>query len=256
VRARLDVGAKHVREEPRPPVSAWRLGFVVATLVDPELELIASCRLRAHSYYGGSMLEPGGTGATKWAEVMNDVNAFVADPASAGVAAAFQLFPQGATAACDGTPYDVPLVAMGPIGPTTQTTQAISAALASRTPGLGPIIQSPIESVLRGATAFCMNHRQSTGQSCHVVFVTDGNPTVCSADTALLAQITGSAYSGRGIQTWLVGVAGTDFVQLNEIALQGGSNCDPSGVNRVCDASSASLGVAALLAYVRDHLGN
>jgi hypothetical protein len=145
---------------------------------------------------------------------------------------------------------------MGPIGPATQTTQAISAALASRTPGLGPIIQSPIEGLLRGATAFCTNHRQSTGQSCHVVFVTDGNPTICSADTALLAQITGSAFSGSGVQTWLIGVAGTDLVQLNEIALQGGSNCDPSGVNRACDASSATPGVAALLAYVRDHLGN
>jgi hypothetical protein len=47
MRARLDVGTEHVREEPRPAVSARRCFIVGAALVEPELQLIAGGGWRA-----------------------------------------------------------------------------------------------------------------------------------------------------------------------------------------------------------------
>jgi hypothetical protein len=201
----------------------------------------------------GSMIDVGGTGVAKWTELMNGVNAFTSDPASATVAAAFQVFPQ-ANAPCDGTMYATPLVAMGSLGPGTPTTQAISTEMSGRAPGFTGAIQSDVEGALRGATAFCINHRQSTGQDCSVVFVTDGNPTLCSADTAVLAQITGNAFTASGVQTWVLAMLGADYAQLDEIAHQGGTDCDATGSTYVCNASGGA--VAQFLVYVRDHLGN
>jgi hypothetical protein len=202
----------------------------------------------------GRMIENGGTGVSKWTELVNGVNAFTSDPASATTHAAFHVFPQPNGASCDGSLYVTPLVAMGPLGPGTQTTQAISTELSGRIPGF-LAVGSDVEGVLRGGTTFCANHRQSTGQDCSVVIVTDGNPTTCSADTAVLAQVTGSAFTSSGVRTWILALLGADYVQLDEIARQGGTDCDAAGPpTYVCNASGGA--VAQLLGYVRDHLGN
>jgi hypothetical protein len=198
------------------------------------------------------MIQPGGTGATRYVELSDGVNAFIGEPASADLSVAVQFFPPG-NAACDGSGYATPFVAMAPL---SQNASEISAAIVSHAPGT-TILQSALEGALRGATAFCINHRQtSPGQDCSVVFVTDGSPTVCSMDTAVLAPIAGDAFTAHGVQTWLIGLAGTDFVQLNEIARLGGTNCEPAGVNHACNASGAAPTVVSLLDYVRDHLSN
>jgi hypothetical protein len=80
-----------------------------------------------------------------------------------------------------------------------------------------------------------------------VIFVSDGQPNVCSGDHNLLSSISGNAYTQHNVMTFAVAMAGADFTLMNRIAQAGGTDCDPNGPNYACDIQqNASAFIDAL----------
>lgn len=196
----------------------------------------------------GSMNEASGN-TTKWQASKDSINAFVNDPASAGIDVAFNEFAGGIAILdfnCSGSQYATPLVAMGPLpGNATNVTNALN--------NTGPTgVGTNIEPGLRAATDACINHLQSTGEQCVVVFITDGAPNVCSSDPAVLSGIAGNAFSQSGVMTFAVGMGGADFNLLNQIAQAGGTDCDPNGPDFACDVTQSATALLDALNRIRE----
>jgi hypothetical protein len=198
----------------------------------------------------GSMLETGtGQATTKWQLVSTAVDAWVAEPQSAGLSLAVEFFPISGNTACDGSGYDVPTVPMGTL---SGSGPAIVNAVASQT----PFGTSSLEPELRGAMTYCMNrHNAMPNLDCNVVLVTDGAPNTCATDTSTLSGIVMTAASSYGVHTWVIGLYGADMTQMNSIAEVGGTNCNSAGgLPWACDATGSTPTLLSFLEYVRDHL--
>ncbi len=184
--------------------------------------------------------------AFKWIAAVDSITNFVNDPASANINVALQYFPMtGGT--CAASPYDTPAVSMGRLpGHATAITDSLVLVLEG---GEG----TPIEPALRGGTEYCRQFQNDPaanpdGEDCVLVLITDGWPTECSQDPAQLAAIAGEAYDNDGIYTFAVGMAGADFIGLDQIAQrgQGGHDCNPNGPFVACDVSSGMTLLEAL----------
>jgi hypothetical protein len=195
----------------------------------------------------GSMLEGM---PQKWSIAQTGISTFLRDSQSAGLDIAFQLFsqssfPPSGCGLCDGSDCAIPLV---PPGPLPDAATAIESALAVTPIGIG----TPLEAALRGGPMFCAQFQQDNpGRRCSVILVTDGAPTSCTTDPAILGQILSTAFSNDSVQTFVVGMTGADFVLLDELARQGGTDCDPSGPAYACNGTDAPT-FAAQLGYIRD----
>ena len=180
----------------------------------------------------GSMLDQG-----KWAAAIDALNAFVNDPASAGIRVAIQSF--SGEGPCDGTVYDTPAVDMQAL-PTHAT--KIGQWLA----GIFPDGQTPTEGALRGLTQFAADYASvSPDEKVIGLLVTDGVPTRCDTSPATLTGLASAAFGGQpSIQIFTMGMAGADFTLLDQIATAGGSQSS-------YDASGGSQAFVAALEAIR-----
>jgi hypothetical protein len=196
----------------------------------------------------GSMSDTSGS-TSKWNAAVSSITTFVNDPNSTGLDVAFNEFAGGIAFLdfnCSGSQYSNPLVAMGALPGNAQN---VVNALASTAPtGLG----TNIEPGLRAATDGCIAHQTATGERCIVIFVSDGQPNVCSTDANLLASIAGDAYTQYGVQTFMVAMAGSDFNLMNQIAVAGGTDCDPNGPNNACDIQNDASAFIDALNQIRE----
>jgi hypothetical protein len=188
----------------------------------------------------GSMAEAGMTG-TKWSTVTDGINAFVNDPASAGLDVGLGFLPPlfGSMGDCTGAGYDTPTV---PVAALPGNAMAMSAGLPAAPTGLG----TPTEGGLRGAENFCLAYQsQHPDEQCAVVFVTDGQPTSCDTTLDDLVGVAADANT-KGILTFAIGMASqnageVDFDFLNSVAKAGGTDCNPTNPgNEACDIGGGS----------------
>ena len=190
-----------------------------------------------------SMNEQSGN-TSKWTAAVGSITTFVNDPLSADLNVAFNEFAGGIAFLdfnCSGSQYANPLVAMGRLP--ANAPNVVNALNNTSPSGLG----TNIEPGLRAATDACIAHQQSTGERCIVIFVSDGQPNVCSGDVNLLSSISGNAYTQHNVTTFAVAMAGSDFNLMNRIAQAGGTDCDPNGPNYACDIQqNASAFIDAL----------
>jgi Mg-chelatase subunit ChlD len=170
----------------------------------------------------GSML------GSKWNSARTAIHSFLSDPRSNGLDVALQLFsvsffPPSGCGNCNGSDCAVPLV---PITRLPGNTQPFLDVLNREPIGIG----TPIEAGLRGGILFCTQFKQQhPDEDCVVVLITDGEPSTCATGVDL-ANIAGQAYANNGIQTFAIGMDGADFVLMDMIAEQGGTDCvDPVG---------------------------
>ena len=112
-------------------------------------------------------------------------------------------------------------------------------------------IGTPIEGALRGATTYCDNFQQATpDEQCIVVLVTDGSPSGCNEVHQDLVNIVGNAYAA-GVVTYAVGLAGSDFTLLDQIATEGGAeDCDASA-RYACDVTAGADQLVVALNEIR-----
>jgi hypothetical protein len=191
------------------------------------------------------MLDQSASSILLWPGAVSAINAFVNDPESAGIDVAIQYFPL-LTEACDGTGYATPEVSPGRL---PMHAPMIGSSLSAHAP-FG--FDTPMEGALRGATQFCSGFQaDNPDEKCVAVLITDGAPSGCNEDFGQLAQIAQTAFSS-GVLTYAVGLLGSDFELLNQIAMSGGAmDCDP-GANFACDVTAGSDRLVDALNQIRD----
>ncbi|MBX3188964.1 MAG: VWA domain-containing protein [Labilithrix sp.] len=174
----------------------------------------------------GSMGEPAGNGApgdcnvgetknSKWCRGINALAGYLKSSSAKDQSAALQFFSGNDGANCNtGTPYDQP--AMPSTGYTVLPSTAFDAALNQRTPGGG----TPIEAALRGLTKFTAANR-TPGHVTIGILVTDGDPQGCNENLNDLSAILEAHYQATKIRTYVIGMNGATFTNLERIAAGG-----------------------------------
>jgi hypothetical protein len=151
----------------------------------------------------GSMAE-----SSKWPSCTQGMEAFFEDPASKGLSASLQFFPQLPLGVeCTVSSYSKPEVAMQPL-PTT----AFASAFQINKPGYG----TPTLPALTGA----IQYAQSQTTKSAVVLVTDGYPNDCASSVANVASEAAAGFAA-GIPTFVIGLGST--TNLDAIAQAGGT---------------------------------
>jgi Mg-chelatase subunit ChlD len=193
------------------------------------------------------MLDNSGSMVPLWPGAMTAISDFVSDSKSAGLDVAFQIFP-GTAAGCDAAVYETPLV---PLGRLPAHAPNITASFPAFPFGSG----TNIEPAIRGATEFCKKFTPAdpadAGEKCVVLFITDGAPSTCNGDLAMLAQIAGDAYTNSGVQTFTIALQGANVAFLDDMAAKGGGDCDPMAALNTCDLTTGASFADALSA-IRD----
>jgi len=198
----------------------------------------------------GSMDDSIGPGQTKWSALVPGLDAFFADPKSAGVSASLQFFEQASE--CDVPSYAAPLVPTTPLPNSTVFASAIAA--------VSPQGETPTQPALEGALQYAAQQLalNPNGKSA-VVLVTDGEPNGC-ASTVTNVAATAQAVSAT-IPTYVIGIGkATDLVRLNTIAAAGATGtaffvssdagdggCDAGG----CSAQDMESRFESVLAVIR-----
>jgi hypothetical protein len=196
------------------------------------------------------MLDQSASMVPLWADALNGIKAFVTDAKSNGTDVALDFFPSffGEAGDCDGTGFDQPYIAMGrlPMHAPDITMELDGLPLPT---GIG----TPLEGALNGLAKFCAQFQQtSMGEKCVGVLVTDGEPSGCNGDTSALVDIATQAHA-NGVTTYAVGLTGSDFTFLDQVAMQGGAeDCDTTVDTYACDVTGGAGMLVDALAKIRD----
>jgi hypothetical protein len=171
------------------------------------------------------------------------LTAFVNDPASAGLDVGLGFFGGMDKTVCDGSDCGQAVV---PIQPISMAGPPIVSAMNSNAPN--PLNITPLECGLRGMVNSCLIYKSQspTGEDCVAVLVTDGNttdPTPCDANVTNLVQIVTDGHN-KGVNTYTLGLQGSDPVFLDQIAMAGGTMTH-------IDASAGVQGFVAALNSIR-----
>lgn len=170
----------------------------------------------------------------KWDPVTSALNAFFADPASAGITASLSLFPlnqnktQGSAdskmgPACNASAYVAPEVAPTPLPDATTFKDAI--AKLDPPNEFGTPTFPAIVGTLEYAESLLM---EDSSRKVAVVMVTDGEPTECTSnDAAKTNNIKNTAAAAAAVAdrlpTYVIGV-GKELASLKAIAEGGGTD--------------------------------
>jgi hypothetical protein len=189
----------------------------------------------------GSMGDPAGNGApgdcnigqtvnSKWCRGINAISGYLKSSASKDQGAALQFFSGADSASCNtGAPYDKPATPATSF--TTLPSDTFDAELNKVVPGGG----TPIEAALRGLTKFTAANRRG-GRVTIGILVTDGNPQGCEENLDDLSDILQAHYDATKIRTYVIGMNGATFANLERIAAGGNAPTHPATVGSLSNA--------------------
>lgn len=175
----------------------------------------------------GSMGEPIGNGApgdcnvgdtkgSKWCRGINALAGYLNSPSAKDQSAALQFFSGDDNVSCNaGTPYDK--ASLPATGYTVLPTTAFNTALNGITPGGG----TPMEAAIRGLTKFTAANR-TPGHVTIGILITDGDPQGCNTDIDDLKDLIDAHYTATKIRTYVIGMNGATFGNLEKLASGGG----------------------------------
>jgi hypothetical protein len=166
----------------------------------------------------GSMLD-----GNKWGAAEAAFIAFFQAPEADPLRVGLRFWPDSGCdeLSCNIEACSQPLVDVGPLSDPVQE-QALVDAFASRSPfGL-----TPMSAALAGATMWAVDYQtmKEGTEKVVVVLVTDGEPTACELTIQAIAKYAADAYAQAGIQTFAVGLQGSNESQMHEIAKAGNTN--------------------------------
>ncbi|MBI5532160.1 MAG: VWA domain-containing protein [Deltaproteobacteria bacterium] len=162
---------------------------------------------------------------SKWCHAINAIAGFVQAPTSVGMGVALNFF--SGSQGCNGAQYATPSVALGLLPANVQPLiDALNAAV--------PTGMTPTEGAIRGLNTFTAANvappRVMIG-----ILITDGDPTACDEDVGNLAGLISAHFSATGIRTFVIGMNGATFGNLETWAVAGGgpahANFCDTGVN-------------------------
>lgn len=187
----------------------------------------------------GSMAEN-----NKWNQVAAAMKAFFADPAAAGLRVGLRLFPSDTPTmgcskqVCDGRnggqdaaimACSTPLVDIAALTAEAAPADVQEAKLLAAIPGMpqsknGNNGGTPTYAALQGAeniaAAYATAH---PAEKVVVVFVTDGQPNGCDQVIADIAKIASDTLATKKIETYAIGILGSNVDTMNTLAVAGGT---------------------------------
>lgn len=156
----------------------------------------------------------------KWANAKAAFIAFFQDPAAASLRVALRFWPDSGCDAnsCDVNACSAPAVDIGPLSDAAHQ-QALVDAFQSKSPNGN----TPMSAALGGATKWAASYvgASESSEKAVVVLVTDGEPNGCDNNTDHIAKVAKDAYDGAGVQTFAVGLAGSNQATMDKIAAAG-----------------------------------
>lgn len=189
----------------------------------------------------GSMGEPTGNGApgdcnvgetknSKWCRAINALSGYLKSPQAKDQAAALQFFSSVDNPSCQqGTPYNQP--AMPAADFTTLPSPSFDTVLNATVPGGG----TPIEAALRGLTTYTAANRRP-GRVTIGILVTDGDPQGCNQNLDFLSDIIDAHFQATKIRTYVIGMQGATFANLEKIAAGGNAPTHAATVGALTNA--------------------
>jgi hypothetical protein len=164
---------------------------------------------------------------TKWNGAKAGLEAFLADPTSAGIRVAINFFPLDNNPTCDQFAYKPPVV---PFGLLPGNAAAVSAAIDATTPNG---FSTPIYPALGGGILAGIEEAMNNpGDAAAVLLVTDGQPDgpagtcgmVNPDDPAAIADLAAKGVAFKpSVKTFVIGLPGINQATANQIAAAGGT---------------------------------
>jgi len=177
----------------------------------------------------------------KWNQAAGALKTFFADPATAGLRVGLRLFPSDQpTVGCTDTECDVdpeaaiaacstPVVDIAALTAASAPADAQEAKLLAAIPA-NPQMKgdgsggTPTSAALQGAENIAVKYAGAhPSEKVIVVFVTDGEPVGCDEDIDHIAKIASDTLSQHAIETYAIGILGSNQSTLDQIAQAGGT---------------------------------
>jgi von Willebrand factor type A domain len=188
----------------------------------------------------GSMGEPKGNGLpgdctigqtvdSKWCRAINALSGYLNSTSAKDQAAALQFFSGNAANCRTGTPYDKP--AAPATGFTTLPSNAFDSVLNNNFPDG----DTPTEAALRGLTSFTAANRRP-GRVTIGILITDGDPQGCNENLTFLSGLLDAHFRATKIRTYVMGMDGATFSNLEQIAVGGNAPSHAATVGALTNA--------------------
>ncbi|MEM9696133.1 MAG: vWA domain-containing protein [Myxococcota bacterium] len=158
----------------------------------------------------------------KWVDTRLAFLSFMSDRDADDINMALRFWPdEGCDESCNSQRCAEPQVEMGSLGDPDHEADLIDMFNAKQPSGL-----TPMEAALEGAERFALDYAAQVGsdEKVAVVFLTDGEPTVCSQDVDEIADYAEEAYARAGVLTFAVGLEGSNPAQVDKIAAAGATD--------------------------------
>jgi hypothetical protein len=183
----------------------------------------------------------GDTTNSKWCKSINALSGYFNGAGSKDQAAAIQFFPldtQKDALCTTGNEYNV--AARPAADFTTLPSATFDSLLNSTSPDKG-FGGTPTEAAIRGLTRFTAANRRP-GRVTIGILITDGDPNGCDQNLGHLSDLLAAHYTATTIRTYVIGMQGATFKNLEAIAVGGSSPTHPDAVGTITDACGDGAG--------------
>jgi uncharacterized protein YegL len=162
----------------------------------------------------------------KWFDSTAALQTFFGDPNSAGLRVALRFFPEGGCdSGCNVGACAQPNVAAGELTAVSAPSDVQEQKLLDAFVGVDPGGGTPMSAALDGGIQWAQAALASNPlEKAVVVLVTDGVPEDCNTSSSYLTNAAAGAFNGSGIQTFAIGLEGSDAALLDAIAAAGGTD--------------------------------
>jgi hypothetical protein len=175
--------------------------------------------------------------ASKWCRAINALAGYFKSMGATDQAAAIQFFPlrtdkYPSSFCATGNNYEV--AASPSTGYTALPSSAFDTLLNSENPMAGPM-GTPTEAAIRGLSSFTAANRRG-GRVTIGILITDGDPNGCDLKLTDLSNLLAAHNKATTIRTYVIGMEGADFGNLEKIAQGGAAPLHPDNVTGISDA--------------------
>jgi hypothetical protein len=178
-----------------------------------------------------------GETGTKWERAITALSGYFHSDASKDQAAALQFFPLDthSSALCTtGAQYDKARLPNADPFYTTLPSPSFDKTLNDEKPSNGAG-ETPTEAAINGMTRFTAANRRP-GRVTIGILITDGDPRGCNTDRDELSDMLKAHYDATKIRTYVIGMQGASFDNLERIAEGGGTPEHGDNVNGLKNA--------------------
>jgi hypothetical protein len=182
----------------------------------------------------------GATTPSKWCRSINALSGYFNSKGAKDQSAAIQFFPLDSqtNALCTtGDKYNV--AALPAADYTTLPSNVFDSLLNSTSPANNG--GTPTEAAIRGLTRFTAANRRP-GKVTIGILITDGDPNGCNQNLKQLSDLLQAHYDATKIRTYVIGMEGATFGNLEQIAQGGNGPTHPDAVGGVTDACGNGAG--------------